>query len=363
MQYVYPARAILSTFFVAEVASSNLSTSVTDFTGNAMGLTSYSSLAKRTSTIASLLSDPHQWAMCSLNRVSVGQLLPCRSGDKPERCIDGARMCGSTVYANMLNPFLELDLTKDVPANALDERAYFFAVEFKLPVEQDYARLLFEGAQAYEGVVSRGYELTIRDAHHIPLRVQCEPWTSQSVQSWTEGLRYVQHRCAKVLATDSDLVELSKVRYVTFTLPGAMRMIWLEDIVLLWRTIDEFPPRPPPSPSLPTLPSAPPAPGAPPFAPDPSPPPVSTHTWFPNKALDSSILIIDVALEPCQLTEEKCGHHLYERRLTDAAFTVFELSESGCCYLYKPFNDTNTVKTALQGLSVTRGGVSGVGVV
>ena len=40
--------------------------------------------------------DQHQWAACSEALLNQGAVLPCRTGDFPQRCINGARHCGTT---------------------------------------------------------------------------------------------------------------------------------------------------------------------------------------------------------------------------------------------------------------------------
>ena len=351
VSYVHATRVLLSTFFLAEVGTDNAT--ITDHTGNLMGVRSYSTSATRTATVVALPGDAYAWAQC--DEALLGQRsLPCRSGDAPVRCVDGARPCGATAYDNMLAPSLEMDFSADVTTTD----SYLFAVEFKLPEPEEYGRLLFEAVEANDG--ARGYELVLRDAHHVPLAVQCEPWTTQSVQGWTAGLRHVQHRCASVLATEDDYYELARPRYLTLTLPGAMRMIWLEDLVLQWRTIEEFPPRPPPSPDPPP---APPTAASPPFPPDPSPPPVASYTWYAGVDLAGTALQSNATLqEPCQLTRDACSHLLYEQRLRDARFQCFALTESGCCTLHTLTNTTAVVTNALAAAPVTRGGAAGVGV-
>ena len=351
LRYVTPLRATLSTFFLAEASAEASAEAGASALGNAMGLTMPETT--HATVLLNLVADGGTWAQCAPVSGSVPTTpLPCRTGDAPARCVDGARPCAAAAD-NLRDPSVEFETP------AFPDGAALLFIEFALPTEQEYGKLLFDGIEAVDDVVSRGYELVLRDAHHVPLRTQCVPWTSQRVQSHSEGLQHVQHRCADVFATDEDYATLSTVRFVTLTLPGERRMIWFESVTFVLRTLDEFSPSPPAPASPPPLA---PQPATPPYSPDPSPPPLlSTLDFFARRAVPDTVLIAEALVEPCGQTSPQCAQHLRERRDTDPEFHFYDLGPSGCCVLLRAHNATADVLTALRTAPETRGGVSGVG--
>lgn len=257
-----------------------------------------------------------KWAGCSQRQVfsetTVIPPLPCRTGASAQSCVDGERRCG-TLYENSYEPFIEFEIN-EVPLHY-----YFFALEFTLPDNADFGPLLFQG---YYETGGRGYQVTVTDAHKLPLRVGCLPWGEQIVTFWAQGLRKVQHRCAKVLASDEDLEELSKVRHVRITLPGADRQLWVDRVRIIYRNHEDKPPSPPlppPSPQLPPQPKAPPD--------MPAPAAVSCFTYANLKwAIPEKATVL--FQEPCGQSFENCC-----RLAHDFNATGFALSAAGCCDL------------------------------
>jgi hypothetical protein len=265
---------------------------------------------------------PMEWAACSEALADRGAPLPCRTGDFPHRCIDGAEHCGA-VEENTRAPWVELNLREGLPT---DRDYYFFALEVSLPPEPELGSLFFASAQGVSDdrgdVTNRFYELEVFDAHHNPLPVQCKPYHKQSVDFYTAGMTHFQHVCLDALAPDEAYVAMRHVRYVRLTLLGEDRMLWLDGVRVTWRTLDALPPAsPPPPPPPPT----PPQPGAPP---DPPPPPTA---WgcreYAHYAFAGTYAV--AFREPCGLSGEQCCSLAYQHNHTAA----WHLSASGCCTL------------------------------
>lgn len=298
-----------------------------------------------------------KWAGCSLRQItseSSGRPpLPCRTGASPATCFDGARRCG-TLAANSRDPYVEFDVDSVLPHN------YLFLIEFTLPDSPVHGPLLFKG---YYETGGAGYTVTLTDDHRLPLRVGCLPWSEQNVAHWTHGLRKVQHRCARVLASDADLKELSRARYVRITLNGEHRQLWVDEIMLIFREpVDQsysisvnltsskteliktsaYSPPPPQSPHLPPQPKAPPD--------APSPGVVANCSTFFGRYIvpqEASVLLH----EPCGQTPEQCCQHAYENGASG-----FQINGAGCCDLLT----ITTLEGAIHGNSTTnRGWISG----
>jgi len=327
--FFVPARVKLSTYFLGgyerdpETASHEV--------GSNMALTNMANDTRtevQTSiTDAALPMD--QWAACSEDMVQNGAKLPCRSGDTPERCLDGFdRHCG-TVEQNTKEPWLEidmLDVLEQLGEDAPLRDYYFWGIELTLPQEEAYGKLFWESAETSDDA-SWAYEVTVYDETHNPLLQQCKPFHEQIVDHWTAGLDHFQYVCLGASAELATYEQMRSVRYARITLRGEYRMIWIDRLQVLWRTLSDFPPSPPP---LPETPPPPPLPVAPPDA--PSPPADHTCTKYEHKRLDSSTLtdgLLLVYLEPCGLTFEKCCALSYEHVRTH----VFQLSAGGCCTL------------------------------
>ena len=257
-----------------------------------------------------------QWAGCSIRQITTEShsppSLPCRTGASVVTCIDGARRC-STLYANSVDPYVEIEIDR-VP-----DHYYLFAIEWTLPDSPVYGPLLFH---SYDQSGGRGYSITLADEHRLPLRIGCLPLTEQNVVAWVEGLRKVQHRCARVLASDADLRELARARYVTMRLDGSYRQLWLDGIDVVYRDLVEkppLPPLPPPSPHIP------PRPRAPPDAPaDTRRAVCETHYGRYDIPEEATVLLE----EPCGQTVEDCCRHAHENQAGG-----FQLSAAGCCDL------------------------------
>ena len=231
-----PTRVTLSTYFLGEVETDPDTASTAG--GNLMTLTNVANATRTAAldTITNSALPPHKWAACS--QLLTASPLPCRTGDTPARCLDGARRCGTT-EANTAAPSLELDLTDDRPTGA---DHYFFGLEFSLPSNPEFAQLFFEssthqGERAIGDVTNKYYELEVFDAAHNPLPVQCKPYHRQSVDVYSDGLTAFQYVCLEASATDDEYVAMRDVHYVRFTLLGEYRMLWLEGVRVVWRAL------------------------------------------------------------------------------------------------------------------------------
>ena len=202
-----------------------------------------------------------------------------------------------------------------------------------------------ESAQTSDDV-SWAYTVTVYDETHNPLSTQCKPFYEQVVDHWTAGLDRFQYVCLGASAELATYALMRSVRYVRITLRGSYRMIWIDNLKVVWRTLRELPPSPPPSPSMPP---PPPLPMAPPDA--PSPPAAHTCTRYEHKRLDPSLLtdgLLLVYQEPCGLTFEQCCALAYEHDRTH----VFQLSAGGCCTLLDVPNAADRVAMKPGGAKV-----------
>jgi len=329
--YYQPERVKLSTFFIAGYERDPATAS--QAVGANMALTNMAN-ATRDTVKTSITTDnlpPDQWAACSERMVANGAVLPCRTGDVPERCLDGFdRHCG-TAQENTEAPWLEVDmrdafsqLTED-PNQPLRDY-YFWGLELSLPQDEQPGELFWKSAQSDEDK-DTAYTVTVYDENHNPLPQQCKQFFEQIVDHWAAGLDHFQYVCLGASAELETYALMRSVRYVRITLRGSYRMVWIDNLKVVWRTLRELPPSPPPSPSTPP---PPPMPAAPPDA--PSPPAAHVCTKYENLRLDASTLtggLLLVYQEPCGLTFEQCCALAYEHDRTH----VFQLSAAGCCTL------------------------------
>lgn len=328
MRYVFPSAVSLSTYFVGNNASVTPTRPATQETGNEMPLDLLDPSTRDGVVDALKTRNSTTWAQCTDAPTLVDAPLPCRTGDVPARCISGQRYCADTA-SNTQEPFLEVDMRGDVPT---DRDYYFFAIEFVLPDDSEYGALFFESA--YDAS-NRHYSVAVFDELHHPLSTQCKPFFEQSVDHYTDGLVYLQYVCLDALASDAAYAAMRHVRYVRLTLTGAFRMIWLKNVRVMFRTVQELPPSPPPSP---TAPPAPPSPVAPPDQPDRP----TTHTCTPHAHVSFEAAYVTlVHEEPCGLTSDECCQLAYEHNDT----RVFTLSASGCCTLYERVDATACAST------------------
>lgn len=304
--YQSPHSTTLSTYFLGGLGTvSGL--------GNKMGLTSLGST--REYALQRITdSERSTWAECS----TIRNVLPCRTGDLPERCIHGAEQCGTT-EENTRAPWVELDLHDGKPT---DRDYYFFALEVSLPSDPELGALFFRTAQGVSedrgDVTNRFYKLEVFDTHHNPLPTQCKPYFKQSVDFYTAGMTHFQYVCLEALAEDEDYVVMRDVRYVRLTLLGEYRMLWITGMRVLWRTLQALPPTTPPPPPTPPVP---PRPNAPPDAPA-----------VARVCHEYTALLFDYPVafkEPCGLTAAQCCVLAYDHNHTAA----YHLSPSGCCTL------------------------------
>lgn len=296
-------------------------------------------------SIANPANPVDQWAACSDRMIQNGAILPCRSGDTPERCIDGVdRHCGTT-QENTEQPWLEVDMRdvlEDLGEDAPLRDFYFWGLELQLPDEEQPGELFWKSAQSDEDK-DTAYTVTVYDESHNPLPQQCKPFYEQVVDHWTAGLDRFQFVCLGASAALESYRVMRTVRYVRITLRGSYRMVWIQNLKVVWRTLDQLPPFPPPSPSPPSPPPGPPA------APDPpSLPAAHTCTKYDNVRLDASTLtggLLRLHEEPCGITFAQCCAFAYEH----ARAHVFELSASGCCTLFDAPNATDRAQMAPGG--------------
>lgn len=329
--YYEPERVKLSTYFIAGYETDPATASTE--TGETMPLLNLKN-ATRNATFTSISNKtlpPDQWAACSERMKNNHAVLPCRTGDTPERCLDGYdRHCG-TMRENTEAPWLEIDmrdafdqLTEE--ANQPLRDYYFWGLEISLPDDEAYGKLFWESALTSDDA-DTVYTVTVYDESHNPLPEQCKPFYEQVVDHYTDGLVHFQYVCLGASAELATYALMRSVRHVRITLRGAYRMIWLDRLRVVWRTLRELPPSPPPSPATPP---PPPLPVAPPDA--PSPPANHTCAKYTNLRLDASALIGGLVLvyeEPCGLTFDQCCALAYEHHRTHA----FQLSAGGCCTL------------------------------
>jgi len=203
---------------------------------------------------------------------------------------------------------------------------YFWGLELSLPQDEQPGELFWKSAQSDEDK-DTAYTVTVYDENHNPLPQQCKQFFEQIVDHWAAGLDHFQYVCLGASAELETYALMRSVRYVRITLRGSYRMVWIDNLKVVWRTLRELPPSPPPSPSTPP---PPPMPAAPPDA--PSPPAAHVCTKYENLRLDASTLtggLLLVYQEPCGLTFEQCCALAYEHDRTH----VFQLSAAGCCTL------------------------------
>jgi hypothetical protein len=265
--------------------------------------------------------------------------LPCRTAGNPLRCLDGARHCGSA-EENTYEPFVELDFHEYKPD--FNGRMYLFLVKFRLPANEEYARLVFHPLDAYGGDVqeNRGWRLQVYDDHHHDLPVQCQEWNyGASATEYTEGLVDLHHLCLKPTAPSEAYEALSRARFLRITMIGNFRQIWFDKIDVFFRAITDLKPgtndtyivsaAPPPPPSQEPAPLPPPAPPDPPAS-----PPVSC-VFYPNEVKSGWEEHV-VLNEPCGLTAEQCCGLGNEYNIgSPYGVDSFVLSATGCCALLR----------------------------
>ena len=338
--------ATLSTYFLPQIAPSPPPYGYAQYASERRGLQSElgvtvdaAQLATALLRYASMGSTPTKWAACTESLMAAGAPLPCRTAGNPLRCLDGATHCG-TAEENTFEPFVELDFHEYVPD--YNGRMYLFLVHFRLPAEEEYARLMFHPLELYGGdvVENRGWRLSVYDDHHNDLPVQCQDWNyGASATEYIDGLVDLHHLCLTPTATNEEYEVLSRARFVRITLLGNYRQIWFDDINVYFRaiidvelstnetyTISASLSPPPPTARIPE----------PPAAPDPPATPTANCVFYINEAKADFEQYV-VVREPCGLTKERCCALSYEHnRLKNHASAFvdsFVLSATGCCVL------------------------------
>ena len=350
---LYPnvSASYLSTYFLAEDGGTGVDA---EMVGARTPLKQAN--ATRAAVLASIADGTFaygQWAACDAARTTAP--LPCRSGDLYDRCLNGARRCEDDyALGNMHDPWVEIDLLHTMPHVETGDTHYFFALEITLPPEEEYGRLLFRSVGGAEDL---GYRVLTYDQHHNPTegRAECQTWRDQVVTTHSLDERLVQFVCLSPLASEEDYAVMRTVRYVRLVLPGEMRLVWVDALRPVFRTLRDANPSPPPSPGPP------PAPPAPVFPPDA--PGVVRECDFYKDGTDVGFAIPEstpiTIEEPCGLSPARCCTLAHE----EGAY-AFVLSLSGCCTLYKDGALTvpgGLSKVDASGLSAV--GVAGVGVV
>jgi hypothetical protein len=315
--YIDLAPAYLSTYFVADHSGQGVGA---DDTGARTPLAQTN--ATRDAVLQQLNSGSApfgQWAACS----NASAPLPCRTGDLERRCVDGARRCQADHLANMREPWMELDFSGALPAVETHDTRYFFALELTLPPEREYGELLFRAAG---GTVDLGYEVHTYDQHHNPTRARCQTWQAQRLTAYSPGLRQVQFVCLDALASEDAYNAMRTVRHVRIMLLGELRMLWLDSVRAVFRTLRDSNPSPPPPPGNP------PSPPSPSFPPD-IPAATGDCDFYEGLATVAYELMVDqqfVLEEPCGLSPQACCALAHEESAIFFAVTL-----SGCCTLYK----------------------------
>ena len=155
----------------------------------------------------------------------------------------------------------------------------------------------------------RYYVITVFDENHNPLKTQCKPFFRQSVDVYADQLAHFQYICLEALAEDAEYEAMRHVRYIRLTLSDNYRMIWLNSVRVMWRTLEELPPAAPPLPSPPPVSFLP---GAPPDAPFPS----FVGECEPYPLLSFGDAYTMAFIEPCGLTFEECCELSYHHNLS-----------------------------------------------
>ena len=318
LTYLDGTPAYLSSYFVADERGGGFAGS--DATG------ARTPLAQADATREAVLDLLHtgaapfgQWAACA----NASAPLPCRTADTKARCLDGARRCQDDYLENMRNPWVELDLLQALPAVETHDTRYFFALEIVLPPEREYGELLFRGVA---GTVDEGYEVHTYDQHHNPTPVRCQTWQAQRLTAYSPGLRAVQYVCLDALAGENAYAAMRAVRHVRLVLPGELRMVWVDSLRAVFRTLRDSDPSPPPPPGKP------PSPPSPSFPPDA--PAATGDCDFYEGGTEADFGVSASAQitieEPCGLAPKACCALAHE----EGAYLFF-VGLSGCCMLYK----------------------------
>jgi len=316
--YQEPQAVTLSTYFLGGIETDPSLAS--DELGNYMALTNVQNRTREDALRSITNPRRYEWADCSAALSEQGAVLPCRTADLPERCINGAEHCGTT-EENTRAPWVEIDLRDGKPT---DRDYYFFALEVSLPPEPHLGALFFQSSQGVSedrgDVTNRLYEVEVFDINHNPLRTQCKPHFKQSTDFYADGMTYFQYVCLEALAEDDAYVVMRGVRFVRLTLLGEYRMLWLAGMRVEWRTLEALPPASPPPPPAPPVP---PQPVAPPDAPD------FAYGCIQYANYSFGIVYPVAFQEPCGLAFDECCRLAYDHNQTAA----FHLSPSGCCTL------------------------------
>ena len=361
---VTPEAVFLSTYFVAD----------RDGEGEgAQDKGARTPLAQETATrdavFASIQDGVHaygQWAACDADLADAP--LPCRSADLERRCLSGGVRCKPDHLDNMRDPWVELDLLNSLPHVETNDPRYFFGLEIELPPEEEYGKLLFRSVGGAEDI---GYEVETFDQHHAPTegRAQCQTWRDQTVTAHSPGLRSLQFVCLPALASEEDYATMRTVRYVRLALYGELRMVWVDSLTPIFRTLRDTNPSPP---APPNPPPPPPGPGAPPDLPESA----KECDFYSDALLESNGFVnydwYPGATTPVVVLEQPCG--LSPKACCELAHVVeassFYIDVSGCCtqYVSDGAQSTPPVSLSASGQAVAAStldvvGVKGTGVV
>lgn len=223
------------------------------------------------------------------------QALACASGSVVDRCINGARRCG-TAEENARDPFVEFEfeLTRD---------SYLWAIRFALPRRSELLDL-FVGTKRLE----------LYGPRNTP--IPCFEGDAEIIATPDEY--YVNVICAAPTATDDQLRALATVWRARLTLTGEYRQVWLSHenpVQVIERPLSAAEVE---VLALPPSPMQPPSPAPPPFG--------GTCTLAVRSWLDTGVLKREH--EPCGMSHDACCAARYDRGARS-----YEMDDAGCCTL------------------------------
>lgn len=258
------------------------------------------------SNIASTLATTEQTLVARCSSWQPNAVLPCVSASLESACISMMRHCG-TIEENLNEPFLELYFAG--PPSIRGNRLW--AVEIRLPQNEELASLFFRSAEGVGGV---GYYVDCFDSNGAS--VKCAQQSEQSEASSVTSDRIVQHLFAGSDFSDGEMAALGSVVRLRITLKGTYRQIWLRYITVLEVSVASTQlTLPPPVAMLdampPTAPNSPPTGGC----------RFSVQSFYNDR--------VEVFKEPCGMSMEQCCDHMRNFNGTDS----FEIDDAGCCLL------------------------------
>lgn len=287
--------------------------------------------AYKTSSVAAL----GERVACTSMQQRNGAPLPCATALDTARCIDGFRPCGEAGDEGLASNGEGAELVMELGETPHARNKYPLSLRIQLPPEDERATLFYE-SQFSDG--GSGYEVELFQSDGSPVAAFVRQQNSQTHgYRHAQGLFLIHHDLVGAEATDRDLYELSKTRYVHLRLKGSYRQLSLQRIDLLERDmsgegISDPPPPPTPPPPLPfvnnTLDAVDPAP-----SPPPSPEVVAGATTFAFREGYEvpSASVRTVVVDGCGLSTAQCAQSGLELRHFYEGISAFHLSATGCC--------------------------------